>query len=862
MFNKGVYDSFTNKIVNEYSNLISDEFIVRAKENHYAFFKSIVSRYLVVNFQDTYGQKIEKPISNFYLSKYISEFNLDEHPIFKKNIDFKMDLYHNFILKILKNANNDKELLTSSDKKLQNIEVDLGDSHNGGESVAIVSFDDEIWVYKPKKLKKDEFYFSCLKSLNGALGIKYNYPVIIVKNDYSWQSYIEHLECFDKSMIERYYYSLGVQTFLLYVFNANDMHFENLIANGEFPVFIDLETLLQSTIHFQDENIKNDFTNNHVLNTLLFDISDNESIMDFIGGTTNRKGQPKYKISILNEDNDSISIVDSVDLYKSTTPNIPKDKEGNAVEIFEKKDIYIKGFKDSYKYIQDNPSMILNILKEYEDLNVRVVLRPTTVYSNYIEFFKQMENEDDPEILSILQNSIPFYKNNEKIAKYEMNSLKHFDVPYFHVGIDSLTLMSGDNSLHVFDFFKDTPRENLTHKLSILNKKDLKRQTYLLKLAIDSYRENSCSEKGTVLKKRDTESSIQNEMHLLYEYVDTEHPIFNIQLNKEGSTAITPITYDIYFGLSGIALLFLKYYKLEGKYIYKLKFEDLHNTIYILWKSDISNNFSAFHGRFSYFKYIYILNEFFDFHINIDFELKETLEDYLDFIENIDSYSIDYIGGLSGVLSLLIDFYNSMTSYSYLEKYIKLLFSKLLTNSVQKNGITLWKSDLNDNYMQPGLAHGTSGIILSLSKYNNCFPDNLISEKIEKMLRFENSEIDTINNRAWCNGFSGILLVRSIMPKYNLLNEDLKIEELTTNLKKLVSSNLNNKSVCHGDSGDSLILKVLNVNVNFEYILSYEWSSGFIYPNENIGFFLGKTGQLFNLITNNEDSKLISKILT
>ncbi|MBO1996702.1 hypothetical protein J4714_12255 [Staphylococcus epidermidis] len=39
-----------------------------------------------------------------------------------------------------------------------------------------------------------------------------------------------------------------------------------------------------------------------------------------------------------------------------------------------------------------------------------MVLRPTTVYANFVEYFKQVRGEDDAQILNILENSINIYK--------------------------------------------------------------------------------------------------------------------------------------------------------------------------------------------------------------------------------------------------------------------------------------------------------------------------------------------------------------------------------------------------------------------------------------------------------------------
>ncbi len=80
---------------------------------------------------------------------------------------------------------------------------------------------------------------------------------------------------------------------------------------------------------------------------------------------------------------------------------------------------------------------------------------------------------------------------------------------------------------------------------------------------------------------------------------------------------------------------------------------NLKTKIHSMWINDKSLNFSAFHGRFSYFKFIYILNEHFKYGFEFETELYELLEEYLQYLNNTSNYSIDYLG----VLVVLFLFY-------------------------------------------------------------------------------------------------------------------------------------------------------------------------------------------------------------
>ena len=53
---------------------------------------------------------------------------------------------------------------------------------------------------------------------------------------------IENKSCNIKEEIERYYFRLGIHLFLGYALGATDLHGENIVAHGEHPVIIDMET--------------------------------------------------------------------------------------------------------------------------------------------------------------------------------------------------------------------------------------------------------------------------------------------------------------------------------------------------------------------------------------------------------------------------------------------------------------------------------------------------------------------------------------------------------------------------------------------------------------------------------------------
>jgi type 2 lantibiotic biosynthesis protein LanM len=127
------------------------------------------------------------------------------------------------------------------------IEGDLSDPHNFGRSVQVLTFAGGArLVYKPKDLRLDIAWADLIARLNRA------HPPLTLKavraiagDGYGWTEFVDHDGCEDAAGIARFFRRAGAYLALLQVFAATDMHQENIIAAGDHPVPIDLETILQ-----------------------------------------------------------------------------------------------------------------------------------------------------------------------------------------------------------------------------------------------------------------------------------------------------------------------------------------------------------------------------------------------------------------------------------------------------------------------------------------------------------------------------------------------------------------------------------------------------------------------------------------
>ena len=127
--------------------------------------------------------------------------------------------------------------------EFQMLNKDQGDIHKNGRSVSKIEFDNgSILYYKPHSLDKDIKYQQLYKYLCEKAGISCREVRCLSRQTYGWEENIENKSCNTKEEIERYYFRLGIHLFLGYALGATDLHGENIVAYGEHPVIIDMET--------------------------------------------------------------------------------------------------------------------------------------------------------------------------------------------------------------------------------------------------------------------------------------------------------------------------------------------------------------------------------------------------------------------------------------------------------------------------------------------------------------------------------------------------------------------------------------------------------------------------------------------
>lgn len=136
------------------------------------------------------------------------------------------------------------------------IEPGAGDPHQRGRSVSLVRFADGRTVaYKPRGLDAHLLFGEVVTWLNQRLSghdCDLRTARALARPGYGWVEFVQARPLENAGDARRFYQRTGVLLAVLHALHATDMHCENLIACGDQPVLIDVETIFHPDLPMPD----------------------------------------------------------------------------------------------------------------------------------------------------------------------------------------------------------------------------------------------------------------------------------------------------------------------------------------------------------------------------------------------------------------------------------------------------------------------------------------------------------------------------------------------------------------------------------------------------------------------------------
>jgi type 2 lantibiotic biosynthesis protein LanM len=375
----------------------------------------------------------------------------------------------------------------------------------------------------------------------------------------------------------------------MYVLGESDCHFENLIAAGEHPVLIDLETLMHPRVNIPTANrerapeeliASDELLRDSVLRTgLLPGIPFLSIDPDFdSSGLMGDSGQSTLFVRLKwrNVNTDDVDMVSDLSqtLPKSNLPELdglklsPADYEADL----------LKGFGEMYSMLRRNTDILAvpeGLLAGIAQGRGRFVFRSTRFYSyvltrsldpsflrDGVEHFVQLD------VLSAALLRFNRKPRSWPLLRNEIEALERFDVPLFQFSPLSDRLEIGDDA-PIKGLFAESGFDRARARLASLSERDFQVQTGLIRKAIHSQPEQRrrfpSPAKSYKPVPRDREIAL--DPRLIVRQIVSKLAAEAISLPSGGLTWLTPlglpvanpfrlapVGYSLYDGVCGIAL--------------------------------------------------------------------------------------------------------------------------------------------------------------------------------------------------------------------------------------------------------------------------------------------------------------------
>lgn len=716
------------------------------------------------------------------------------------------------LIKILGDIYEDKNRLEKEFQvtvgAINDISIGKGDTHNGGKSVVIIYFDTCKLVYKPHTLKADIIFAEMIKWINKEANLIYSLKIVntLSMGDRGWQEYIEHLPCESEREIHSYYYKMGCFLALFYALGTTDLHFENVIACKDNPMFIDLETILTNN---RVEKL------NTVLDTGLIPQVTSDFLIDVdISGICGKatKSEKMKMMVVINRRTDEM-MVDEVPAIVADRQNLVYFN-GEKVEINDYAEDIISGYQTVIDFLINRKKSFLSkldILIDKED-KFRIVLRHTQIYSKYLSASLHPDYLVDSEKrIQLFQRLMLNCKNKheEVRVKDEIATLTTGDVPYYLFDYYSKDLYSG-NSLVSTNYFTHSAREICIERINHLERYRIPNINLIQKSLFTAYVNKSDIENNIADKHyRKNRNCIEN----IKFADDIVSNIFYLENQKDAMFFIN----NLYNNRISLETINLNMYEGGGLIYYLAAISKVYNRKKYLYAADKllmtateilkykhkeqKEEFvlSAFfgYGSLIYLNYLlYYLTKRIYHKKNADAAINYVLEEeQWGKIEK--SHKFDYLGGLAGVIVFLAQILLKEENSQIRCMCMKL--SELLNSYISNNDIR-----------QLGLAHGLSGYAYAFIMMYRITNNRYYLEKARQLLVKEDILYENINIEkvSWCKGETGMCIARlkymEVQPSQELMNRFLVY------YRTLISRGLTqvkNACLCHGIYGNIEVIR-------------------------------------------------------
>lgn len=705
-----------------------------------------------------------------------------------------------------------------------------GDWHDNKCVVIIELENSQKIVYKPTSGENIKFFQKVISKFFDENDYIKLYDSSIATNGY-WCRFVEHTE--NKEDVADFYRNYGKVLFISYLLGMNDLHYENMIAQGRFPVISDVETIFSTYVYTDTKKYYYEAHKKAVsvlsrgtMSTGLLPVL---SMVDYFGGDVSCLSNRGMKVKVQklkNTGRDDMSIYDEYEIVKSNL-HLPYQE----IDPLDFGNEILEGFIEAEKLWNHKKTEIEQVVMEDgKRVETRIILAMSKAYAKICKMKNEVIYRDSYEKYEALIEKLKSFGEYDEVRfQYERSELLNGNIPcyywnessshiYTHLNEERIEI-AAESTLNLRDIWMIMQQQ--IQSPDILRQEQYVRDTIKTckamlakpneKLLLQNNKQQNHIQMRPIIEEY--KKIVENIENQIVEGSDDTVEWIGLTVAEQDQLAYQIMDDGIYKGNSGLGILFLQYYRNQpNKKIMSILDRMVHT---FSLKESIglydSREISYYNGLTGIYHFLCMYG--YNFHNQEAITLKEKVEKHI--LQNIALTTLyDNVGGL---LSTIIYFYAL-----YKEK--KDAFAKLVLDKVKKRYLVEYdiqyvKENLNFASFAHGFeAHLTAALCLYAYSKDYRLLD-IIQELYELQNNLEINEFSWRDTRKcdklqvvhfWCHGSCGIMFSRLIWKKLELTSsqeierifEDYDLDEsLNRYMTRILEEKFEgvNYSLCHGN---------------------------------------------------------------
>lgn len=855
---------------------------------------------------------------------------LQEYPVLARQVVNSIDKWVRASLEFLRHLCADWERIRKifspepDPGTLKQVVCGVGDKHKDGRSVMIAHFESGFKiVYKPRSLAVDVHFQELLSWLNEHSNLPaFRTLQVLECGDHGWIEFVETMPCDSVEALQRFYERQGGYLALLYALEATDFHLENLIASGEHPILIDLESLFQPRFELTNLDLLGQIAGNALVHSVLRvgllpqllwanDLSEGVDLSG-IGATAGQLSPD----AVPNWENPGTDIMRLVrQRMKMPGADNRPTLAGQDFSVEDYTEVIVTGFTKIYQLLLQNRADLLadnGPLDWFANDEVRVILRPTRTYGKILfESYHPDVLRDALEQDRLFDHLWVAVEHNPSLIAaipFEKTDLSNGDIPIFTTRPNSLDLWSSRGE-KIENYFSETGLTLVRKRLHKLDQTDLERQVWYIRASMTTlslsseqmlmqpaYLQNVPEQPASPAEFLRAAVEIGDRLAFLALQQADEATWLGLVYVNEKRWSLLPMGIDLYGGVPGVALFLAYLSKVSREEKYKHLAKAAITTV-LNQKDQMKSYLKAVGGFDGWGGLLYTLT-----HLGVlwdDLLIFQETEEIITYLPELISEDemFDIIAGVAGCLGALLCFYHHAPSKRILSIAVQ-CGEHLLQNAQQLTSGVGWKTPLAKEHPLAGFSHGVAGIAWALLKLASVTEDNRYKNIALKAIEYERSlyspdkknwpdlrELEGVPEpenpdephymTTWCHGAPGIGLSRVQMFPY--LSDDKIHSEIIAAVETTKAHGFGgNHSLCHGDLGNlELLLQASDIldephwrdgaygiaTTVLESIKTHGWICGVPQGVETPGLMTGLAGIGYGLLRLAEPEKVPSVLV-